>query len=133
MPRVAAPLRRFSCCACLLLPLGQALAGSLAQPDAVDLTQLDPATHRLQLLVILDDDHVDSRQTVNALYAKINRYQRYIASGRALKDAAGASLAANPALRPVVVIVAPANKLARICWAVLAGERGFSEEAIAMN
>jgi transposase len=32
-----------------------------------------------------------------------------------------------------VVIVALANKLARICWAVLAGERGFSEEAIAMS
>ena len=27
-----------------------------------------------------------------------------------------------------VVVVALANKLARICWAVLAGDRGFAEE-----
>jgi transposase len=32
-----------------------------------------------------------------------------------------------------VVVVALANKLARICWAVLAGDRGFSEEAVEMR
>ena len=32
-----------------------------------------------------------------------------------------------------VVVVALANKLARICWAVLAGHRGFVEEAVEMH
>ncbi len=32
-----------------------------------------------------------------------------------------------------VVVVALANKLARICWAVLTGDRGFAEEAVAMR
>lgn len=32
-----------------------------------------------------------------------------------------------------VVVVALANKLARICWAVLAGERGFIQEVTPTN
>lgn len=32
-----------------------------------------------------------------------------------------------------VVVVALANKLARICWAVLTGERGFAGEDVAMH
>lgn len=32
-----------------------------------------------------------------------------------------------------VVVVALANKIARICWAVLAGDRGFAEEVSAMH
>jgi len=32
-----------------------------------------------------------------------------------------------------VVVVALANKLARICWAVLAGDRGFAEEVAEMH
>ncbi len=32
-----------------------------------------------------------------------------------------------------VVVVALANKLARICWAVLTGDRGFAEETVAMR
>jgi len=30
-------------------------------------------------------------------------------------------------------VVALANKLARICWAVLAGDRGFDEKAAEMR
>jgi len=32
-----------------------------------------------------------------------------------------------------VVVVALANKLARICWAVLSGDRGFAEEVAEMH
>jgi hypothetical protein len=84
-----------------------AFAGSLAQPDAIDGVQLEASTRRLQLLVILDDDHVDSRPAMHALWVKLTRYQRYIVSGQALRDAAHGQTAANPSLRPEVVIVAP--------------------------
>ena len=33
----------------------------------------------------------------------------------------------------VAVVVALANKLARICWPVLSGDRGFAEEVAEMH
>lgn len=101
--RLPALVRRLSIVLCIAACGGPARAGSLDQPDDIDLTQLDASTRRLQLLVILDDEHVDSRQAMHALWVKLTRYQRYIVDGRALKD----HPAADPRLRPEVVIVAP--------------------------
>lgn len=106
-PRRHGLARRLSIALTAALLTAPALAGSLSRPDEVDLTQLDAGTGRLQLMVILDEDHVDSRPAMHALWVKLARYQRYIVSGQALKEAARTHPAANPALRPEVVIVAP--------------------------
>lgn len=87
----------------LLVAAGIARAGSLGDPDQVDGLELEPKTGRLRLLVILGEDRVNTRPAVKALYRKFNRYQDFIESGEALRAAPNA----NPALRPVVVLVGP--------------------------
>jgi hypothetical protein len=83
--------------------LSGARAGGLERLDQVDLIELDPKTSQLQLLVLLEEDRVDSRPAVRALYKKFNNYQDFIDSGQALAAAPNAS----KTLRPVVVVVAP--------------------------
>jgi hypothetical protein len=80
-----------------------ACAGSLDRLDQVDLIELDPKTSQLQLLVVLEEDRVNTRQAVKALYKKFNNYQDFIESGQALAAAPNAS----KTLRPVVVVYAP--------------------------
>ena len=78
-------------------------AGGLEKLDQVDLIELDPKTSQLQLLVLLDEDRIDTRAAVKALYRKFNNYQDFIDSGQALT----AVPSGNKTLRPLVVVVAP--------------------------
>ena len=86
-----------------VVTLLDANAGGLERLDQVDLIELDPKTSQLQLLVLLDEDRVNTRQAVKALYKKFNNYQDFIQSGQALASTPNGS----KALRPVVILVAP--------------------------
>jgi hypothetical protein len=86
-----------------LLLAAQAHAGSLERLDHVDLIELDPKTSTGQLLIVLDEDRVNTRQSVKALYKKFNNYQDFIDSGQVLEAAPNIS----KERRPVVVVYAP--------------------------
>ena len=80
-----------------------ARAGGLENLNQVDLVELEPRTSQLQLLVLLEDDRVNTKQAMKALFRKLNNYQDFINSGQALAVAPNSS----QKLRPVVVLVAP--------------------------
>lgn len=84
-----------------LLACASSHAQSLDRLDQVDLIELDPKTSQIQLLIILNEDRVNTRQAVKALYQKFNNYQDFINSGQAT----AAAPTGSTAVRPVVVLV----------------------------
>lgn len=80
-----------------------AQAGNLDRPDQVDLIELDAKTARAQLVVLLEDDRVNSRPAVKPLFKKVNNYLDFVESGQ-LKAAVPA---ASTSLRPKIVVYGP--------------------------
>ena len=68
-----------------------ARAGGLENLNQVDLVELEPRTSQLQLLVLLEDDRVNTKQAMKALFRKVNNYQDFITSGQALAVAPNSS------------------------------------------
>jgi hypothetical protein len=73
-----------------------AQAGNLARPDQVDLVEPDARTSQAIAMVLLDEDRVDSRFAMNALFRNVNRYPDFVNSGQS-KDAVPAESSANRA------------------------------------
>lgn len=89
--------------ACLVLAAtGSVLAGTLDRPSEIDLTYVDRQSGQLELFVILDE-RVNTRQSVRALYQKLDNYRRYVELGQAFKDHPGA----DASRKPLFVLMAP--------------------------
>jgi hypothetical protein len=85
-------MRTIALFAGILLPC-LAGAGSLDRLDQVDLIELEPKTAQAHLVVLLEEERVNTRQSLKALYKKVNSYQ----------DAPNISRT----VRPQVVVYAP--------------------------
>ena len=86
-----------------LLTTLSASAGNLGRFDQVDLIELDANTARAHLVVLLDEDKVDSKLAMKALFKKISSYLDFVESGQ-LKDAAPN---ASTVLRPKIMVYGP--------------------------
>jgi hypothetical protein len=80
-----------------------AQAGKLERLDQVDLIELEAKTSRAQLVVLLEDDRVNTRQALKALFRKVNNYLDFVDSGQ-LKEAAPTASATH---RPKIVVYGP--------------------------
>jgi hypothetical protein len=95
-------MRCFSFFVALLVALS-ARAGNLDRIDQVDLIELDPKTSRAQLIVLLEDDKVNTKVAIKTLFKKVNSYLDFVDSGQ-LKEAAPN---ASATLRPKIVVYGP--------------------------
>jgi hypothetical protein len=78
-------------------------AGSLSKLDHVDLIELEANTSRPVLVVLLEQDRVNTRQAVKSLFKKVNNYLDFARSGQ-LKEAAPNS---STTLRPKIIVYGP--------------------------
>jgi hypothetical protein len=102
-------------------------AGGLEKPDHVDLIELEGATSRALLLVLLDEDRVNTRPAIKTLFKKVNNYLDFVNSGQ-LKDAAPN---ANMALPPKIVVYGPKDatsaEMQNLAGLKLAGQKAGVE------
>ena len=87
----------------VILAAVTANAGNLDRLDQVDLIELDEKTSRAQLVILLDEDKVDTKQAMKTLFKKVNNYLDFVETGQ-LKAAAPN---ASTALRPKIVVYGP--------------------------
>jgi hypothetical protein len=87
----------------VLLVALSARAGNLERIDQVDLIELEPKTSRAQLVVLLEEDKVNTKMAMKALFKKVNNYLDFVDSGQ-LKEAAPN---ASATLRPKIVVYGP--------------------------
>jgi hypothetical protein len=80
-----------------------ARAGGLERLDQVDLIELEAGTSRAQLAVLLDEDRVNTKQSLKALFKKVNNYLDFVYSGQ-IKEAAPN---ASSTLQPKIVVYGP--------------------------
>ena len=121
-----------------LLPLAllslaiSARAGNLERLDQVDLIELETKTSRAQLVILLEDDRVNTRQAVKALFKKVNNYLDFVESGQ-LKEAAPT---ASATLRPKIIVYGPreatSGEMQNLAGLKLAGQKaGVEVEVLA--
>ncbi|MGM9482306.1 DUF6572 domain-containing protein [Roseateles sp. NT4] len=122
----------------IFLPLAAAClftaahAGSLDRADQVDLIELDGKTSQARLLVLLEEDRVNTRPAMKSLFKKVNNYLAFVDSGQ-LKEAAPT---ANPSLRPRIVVHGPKEastaEMPNLAGLKLAGQKaGVEVEVLA--
>jgi hypothetical protein len=66
----------------LLSLAATANAGNLERLDQVDLIELELKTSRALLVVLLEEDKVNTRPAMKALFKKVNNYLDFVASGQ---------------------------------------------------
>ena len=110
-----------------VLLASSAQAGNLERLDQVDLVELEAETSRAQLVVLLEDDRVNTRQAVKALFKKVNNYLDFVDSGQ-LKEAAPA---ASPSHRPKIIVYGPrdatSGEMQNLAGLKLAGQKAGVE------
>ena len=111
----------------LLALVAAAHAGNLERLDQVDLIELEARTSQAQLVVLLEDDRVNTRQTVKALFKKVNNYLDFVDSGQ-LKDAAPK---ASQTIRPKIIVYGPreatSGEMQNLAGLKLAGQKAGVE------
>lgn len=80
-----------------------ARAGSLDRPDHIDAIELEAGTSRALLLVLLEEDRINTRPAMRALVRKVNRYLDFVRSGQLTR----AARTANAAHQPRIVVYGP--------------------------
>ncbi len=102
-------------------------AGNLQRLDQVDLIELDAKTSRAQLIVLLDDDKVDTKTAMKTLFKKVNGYLDFVESGQ-LKEAVPT---ASTSLRPKIVVYGPRDatsaEMQNLAGLKLAGQKAGVE------
>ena len=78
-------------------------AGNLERLNQVDLIELEAKTARALLVILLEEDQVNTKQAMKALFKKVNNYLDFVDSGQ-LKEAAPN---ASATLRPKIVVYGP--------------------------
>jgi len=125
-------MRNFLPVAALLTALS-AGAGNLERLDQVDLIELDARTSRAQLLILLEEDKVDTKQAMKALFKKVNNYLDFVDSGQ-LKDAAPN---ASATLRPKIVVYGPREattaEMQNLAGLKLAGQKAGVEVEVQVH
>ncbi len=110
----------------LLVALG-ARAGSLERIDQVDLIELEPKTSRAQLVVLLEEDKINTKVAMKILFKKVNNYLDFVESGQ-LKEAAPN---ASATLRPKIVVYGPRDassaEMQNLAGLKLAGQKAGVE------
>lgn len=111
----------------LLALVAVAHAGNLDRLDQVDLIELDAKSSQAQLIVLLEDDRVNTRQSVKALFKKVNNYLNFVDSGQ-LKEAAPK---ASQTLRPKIIVYSPreatSGEIQNLAGLKLAGQKAGVE------
>ena len=104
-----------------------AKSGNLDRIDQVDLIELDPQTSRAQLIVLLEEDKVNTKVAMKTLFKKVNSYLDFVDSGQ-LKEAAPN---ASATLRPKIVVYGPRDatlaEMQNLAGLKLAGQRAGVE------
>ena len=104
-----------------------AKAGNLERVDQVDLIELEANTSRAQLVVLLEEDKVNSKVAMKTLFKKVNNYLDFVESSQ-LKEAAPN---ANTTLRPRIVVYGPRDassaEMQNLAGLKLAGQRAGVE------
>ena len=85
-----------------LMPLA-AIAGGLGSLNQVDLVELEATTNRAVLVVLLEDDRINTRPAYRTLFKKVNNYMEFVQSGQLREVAPNASAS----LPPKIVIYGP--------------------------
>jgi hypothetical protein len=111
----------------LLSLAATANAGNLEHLDQVDLIELELKTSRALLVLLLEEDKVNTRPAMKALFKKVNNYLDFVASGQ-LKDAAPN---ASATLRPKIVVYGPRDatsaEMQNLAGLKLAGQKAGVE------
>jgi hypothetical protein len=111
----------------LVLAVSSAKAGNLERADQVDLIELEPKTSRAQLVVLLEEDKVNTKLAMKALFKKVNNYLDFVESGQ-LKEAAPN---ASASLRPKIVVYGPRDassaEMQNLAGLKLAGQKAGVE------
>jgi hypothetical protein len=111
----------------VLLVALSARAGNLERIDQVDLIELEPKTSRAQLVVLLEEDKVNTKLAIKALFKKVNNYLDFVDSGQ-LKEAAPN---ASAELRPKIVVYGPRDatsaEMQNLAGLKLAGQKAGVE------
>ncbi len=110
-----------------LLTTCAAQAGGLDKPDHVDLIELEGPTSRALLVVLLEEDRVNTRLALKILFKKVNNYLDFVDTGQ-LKDAAPN---ASTTLRPKIVVYGPkgatSGEMQNLAGLKLAGQKAGVE------
>ena len=111
----------------LLFTAVAACAGNLDRLDQVDLIELEENTSRAQLVILLDEDRVDTKQAMKAVFRKVNHYLDFAASGQLKVAAPNASLS----LSPKIVVYGPRDatsaEMQNLAGLKLAGQKAGIE------
>ena len=97
------PIMRTTLAFALALTAVAAHAGNLQRLDQVDLIELEVSTARAQLVVLLDDDRIDTKISLKALFKKVNNYLDFVDSGQIREAAPNAS----GTIQPKIVVYGP--------------------------
>lgn len=112
---------------CLAVASLSTYAGGLERLDQVDLLELEPKTGRALLVVLLDEDRVNTRQAYRALFKKVNNYLDFVESGQLKSSAPQASESA----RPKIVVYGPKDattaEMQNLAGLKLAGQKAGVE------
>ena len=102
-------------------------AGNLERLDQVDLIELELKTSRALLVLLLEEDKVNTRPAMTAVFKKVNNYLDFVASGQLNEAAPNASAT----LRPKIVVYGPRDatsaEMQNLAGLKLAGQKAGVE------
>ena len=102
-------------------------AGNLDRLDQVDLIELDEKTSRAQLVILLDDDKVDTKQAMKTLFKKVNNYLDFVDSGQLKATAPNASTTLSPKIMVYGPREATSAEMQNLAGLKLAGRKAGIE------
>ena len=102
-------------------------AGNLDRLDQVDLIELDEKTSRAHLVILLDDDKVDTKQAMKTLFKKVNNYLDFVDSGQLKAAAPNASTTLSPKIMVYGPREATSAEMQNLAGLKLAGRKAGIE------